>query len=126
MDNIEQEILTTLKSKAEQEKSYKEMLMLSFVLYITDMSEVELMDFQMETLGTIKRIKQRRMTDHQNTYLEGQHGYQHLLPPEYNSYRPYSSACGSPASNMQLTNQHPGTGGAVQFSSTSPTALLEL
>lgn len=67
LDFIEREILTELK-KAKQSnelpesppRTELEILLLSFLPYLRDMSESELMDLQMETLTTIKKIKQNR------------------------------------------------------------------
>ena len=40
-------------------RSDHEMLLLYFVPYIRDMSEIELMDLQIDVLPSIKKIKQR-------------------------------------------------------------------
>ena len=65
LDLIEQEILTELKKgriepTSSQSKTDQEVLLLSFCPYLRDMNESELMEFQIETLNTIKNIKANR------------------------------------------------------------------
>lgn len=74
LDDIEREILSELKkgkpavescsghaSHLQHSRSDQEMLLMSFIPYIRDMTETELMDFQLEVLTTIKNIKRRRV-----------------------------------------------------------------
>lgn len=63
LDEIEREILSELKKKKdsiEPCRSDQEILLMSFLPFIRDMRESELMDFQMSVLQNIKTIKQRR------------------------------------------------------------------
>lgn len=75
LDDLEREILCELKkgrqsidsgNASHSHRSDQEMILLSFLPYIRDMSETELMDFQMEVLTTIKTIKQRRVSNQQH------------------------------------------------------------
>ncbi|XP_067636155.1 uncharacterized protein hng2 [Eurosta solidaginis] len=68
-NDVDREILSGLKkakhsdeSCSSHSRSDHEMLLLSFVPYIRDMNETELMDFQMETITTIKKIKRERVS----------------------------------------------------------------
>lgn len=61
IDRIENEILNELK-RPQIKPSDHELLMSSFVPYLRDMSETELMDLQMDILSSIRRIKQARCT----------------------------------------------------------------
>ncbi|KRT84576.1 Myb/SANT-like transcription factor, partial [Oryctes borbonicus] len=90
-DPLEQEILTeTKKGKRVEEprpetpfrnpQNDHEIILSSFLPYIRDMSEAELMEFQMATIVTIRKIKEaRRLTPdtftnvHMNSYLRQQH-----------------------------------------------------
>lgn len=65
LNNLEEEILSELKkSQAAGQSTVRsdhETLLLSFLPYIRDLNETEMMDFQMETLTTIRKIKQKRV-----------------------------------------------------------------
>lgn len=64
LDPIEREILAHINKPTTQEtiRSDSETILLSFSMYMRDMTEEELLEFQMETLKTIKNIKRRRVS----------------------------------------------------------------
>lgn len=63
LDPIEREILKEIKRpKLHAERSDHEMILSSFIPHIRDMTDSELLEFQMRTLETIKHIKQSRAT----------------------------------------------------------------
>lgn len=85
LDHIEREIITELKkTKSSTVQSDHELLLLSFLPYIRDMREMELMDLQMEILTTIKKIKQKRISKVPN-YQKPKHPQQSPSPAGSNS-----------------------------------------
>lgn len=128
LDDIEREILSELKkgkqavetcssaSHLQQPRSDQEMLVLSFIPYIRDMTEAELMEFQMEVLTTIKNIKKRRVTTPQP--FQQQHSSQQpynrpQLSPAMSYSDSYQSSLQSfdyqspPPSNMEQQPEQP-------------------
>ncbi|XP_076256299.1 uncharacterized protein LOC143193794 isoform X2 [Rhynchophorus ferrugineus] len=101
LDDIEREILSELKigkqscapCSGKHPRSDQEILLWSFLPFIRDMCEAELMDFQMEVLTIIKNIKQRRDSNprpssHQHTNvplpspaMSHSNSYQNSPPP---------------------------------------------
>lgn len=85
LDPIEREIIMELKkTKSSTHQNDHELLLLSFLPYIRDMSETELMDLQMEILTTIKQIKQKRISKLPN-YQNPKHPQQSPSPAGSNS-----------------------------------------
>ena len=62
LDPVEQEILSEIK-KSKPSHNEHELMMLSFVPYIRDMNETELMDLHMNILMSIKSIKEKRSSN---------------------------------------------------------------
>ncbi|KAF7274978.1 hypothetical protein GWI33_012305 [Rhynchophorus ferrugineus] len=70
-DDIEREMPSEPKKGKQSDeacsgkhpRSDQEILLLSFLPYLRDMCETELMDFQMEVLSIVKNIKQRRVSN---------------------------------------------------------------
>lgn len=102
LDDIEREILSELKKGSSEiappppVRSDQEILLLSFLPYIRDMEETELMDFQMEVLKTILEIKQRRVSNqpqfHQQLMIHPPHiQQQHVSTPQPSPAMSHSS-----------------------------------